>query len=93
MDRQTVEKALSTLRNAEKEGFKGYIVQISEQGSCSQQYIAFNQPIHNYLGDYEFVNAMAEIENEIDKLFVGDCMYFQPNRDDKTSKGIITRVL
>jgi len=40
---------------------------------------------------YEFVYAMQEHTDAILDLRKGDSMYFQPNRDDKDSKGIILR--
>lgn len=41
--------------------------------------------------DYEYKYAAQEITDEILDLKVGESMYFQPNRDDKNSKGIIIR--
>lgn len=44
----------------------------------------------NY-SNYEYFYAMHDIVDKILDLKAGESMYFQPNRDDKTSKGIITR--
>ncbi len=40
----------------------------------------------------ELYNALAEIIDEVLDLKQGESMYFQPNRDDNKSKGIITRI-
>lgn len=41
---------------------------------------------------YEYINALAENIDTILDMQIGFSMYFQPNRDDSTSKGIIVRV-
>lgn len=41
---------------------------------------------------YEWVIAMKEQTDEILDLQPGGSLYFQPNRDDKNSKGIIFRI-
>lgn len=41
--------------------------------------------------DFEYKYAAQEVTDEILDLKVGESMYFQPNRDDKNSKGVIIR--
>ena len=43
--------------------------------------------------DYEFVYALADRIDDVLDLKPGESMYFQPNRDDCSSKGIIKRVI
>lgn len=88
-----VEKALKTIEEARKTGYKGYAVQISENGFCTFNYVVFPREEEKEGADYEFVYAMNEDMENIDKLSIGQSMYFQPCRDDETSKGIITRIL
>lgn len=88
-----VEKALKTIEEASKAGYKGYAVQISENGFCTFNYVVFPREEKEEGADYEFVYAMNEDMEKIDKLSIGKSMYFQPCRDDKNSKGIITRIL
>lgn len=40
----------------------------------------------------EYIYALQEITDDILDLKKGKSMYFQPNRDDKESKGILLRV-
>jgi len=40
---------------------------------------------------YEWQICVQEALTEITKLKVGESMYFQPNRDDPNSKGLILR--
>lgn len=41
---------------------------------------------------YEWEYSMKDIADTVLDLKLGESMYFQPNRDDKTSKGIIFRI-
>ena len=42
--------------------------------------------------DWEFVYALHELAEHVIKLEVDESMYFQPNRDNNKSKGIIVRI-
>jgi hypothetical protein len=42
--------------------------------------------------DWEFVYALHEVAEKVIKLDVNESMYFQPNRDNNKSKGIIVRI-
>ena len=44
------------------------------------------------VNDYEYIYALRDIINEVLDLKIGESMYFQPNRDNADSKGIILRV-
>jgi hypothetical protein len=41
--------------------------------------------------DWEFVYSLHELAESVIKLDVNESMYFQPNRDNDKSKGIIVR--
>lgn len=41
---------------------------------------------------FEWEYALKDIADTVLDLKLGESMYFQPNRDDKTSKGIIFRI-
>lgn len=93
MNTLEVEKALELIDRASEEGYKAYKVQASECGHCWTQIVVFPRPAKLDCSDWEFVNAMNEIGDEVKNLDVGNSMYFQPTRDDSNSKGIITRIL
>ena len=42
--------------------------------------------------EYEYVYALREMIDTVLLLKRGESMYFQPNRDDPNSKGIIKRI-
>ncbi len=42
--------------------------------------------------DWEFVYALHELAEHVIKLEIDESMYFQPNRDNNKSKGIIVRI-
>jgi hypothetical protein len=93
MKQSDVENALALIEKARKEGFKGFYVQMSEDGWCGSQYVAFRESISEVESAFEFVYSMQEKEKEIAALKIKESMYFKPNRDDPKSKGIITRIL
>lgn len=41
--------------------------------------------------EYEYIYAIQDIADKILDLKIGESMYFQPNRDNDLTKGIITR--
>lgn len=65
-------------------------VLISENMEYTVKELTLDEVINNKQ-DYEFMYAMEEIIDDILDLKKGDQIYFQPNRDDKNSKGIILR--
>ena len=93
MNAREIENALKVISAAQEEGFKAYAVQISENGICTNRYVAFPRKVDDNGSEYEFIYAMNEEMSNIEKLSIGKSMYFQPCRDDETSKGIITRIL
>ena len=93
MNAKEVESALNVLEQAKKESFRAYRVQICECGECWTGVAAFPRTPCESGSDFEFIYSMNEIEKDIKKLKVGSSLYFQPIRDDSTSKGIITRIL
>ena len=93
MKQSDVENALALIEKARKEGFKGFYVQMSEDGWCGNQYVAFRKSISEVESDFEFIYSMQGQEKQIAGLEFKESMYFQPNRDDPKSKGIITRIL
>lgn len=88
-----LEEAIRTVIKAQDEGYKGFEVLISECGSSSRLVIVYPRDDFEEGSDYEFVYALDERRDEVLSLKKGQAMYFQPNRDDETSKGIITRIL
>lgn len=68
-----------------------YGVLISENGESVKERITINRLMNPTENDYEWVYAALDIIDEILDLKNGECLYFQPNRDNKLSKGIITR--
>ncbi len=91
MKAKEIEAAIEAIETAHNAGYKGYAVQISENGFCTFHYVVFPRDTTEEGAEYEFIYAMQERMIEIDKLCIGKSMYFQPCRDDKNSKGIITR--
>lgn len=87
-----IEDALAVIEQARKEGRKAYRLQMSEPSGCGTLLVVFPRVVP-YGDDYEAIYAMQEIKDEIERLKVGENMYFQPSRDEETSKGIITRIL
>lgn len=69
---------------------RDYVVQTSIGNSCTE----FLQPsLHDILtGDDEVSYSLQEVINDVLDLKKHESMYFQPNRDNKNSKAIITRV-
>ena len=87
-----IENALYMIEQARRDGRKAYKVQTSENGYCSDHIFVFPRLVGNG-DDWEYIYAMNERKDEIEKLKIGESLYFQPIRDDKESKGIITRIL
>lgn len=70
-----------------------YKVAISDNSGISIEFVKVNalfNPIKN-AEEYEFIYAMRELVDDILDLKMNEAIYFQSNRDDKTTKGIIHR--
>ena len=92
-DIEEIEKALGVIAKAKNEGIKAFDVLISEDGYSGKHTIVYPRIKVGY-DDYEFIYSLNEnYMSEVCALKVGESMYFQPNRDDDKSKGIITRIM
>jgi len=71
-----------------------YDIQISESGTTTNMGITIEilLGLNGNPNDYEFIYALQEIADDVLDLKSGECLYFQPNRDNQLAKGIITRV-
>lgn len=68
-----------------------YKVAISDSVGITVEHVTLNT-LMNDGAEYEYIFAMREIMDEILDLKVNEALYFRPNRDDKTTKGIVHRV-
>jgi len=77
-------------RNANKRFFEAVIC---ENGYTSIEYFYTPCQIDLNGSEYEYIYSIYENYLEaVNSLPIGQSMYFQPTRDDNTSKGIITRI-
>lgn len=85
--------AIKTVSQARENGTKFFEAVINECGNTciSYFYTPFNPDLNG--SEYEYIYSIYENYLEaVNILEIGQSMYFQPTRDDKTSKGIITRI-
>lgn len=71
-----------------------YTIAIADAEGLSLERISLNSLIEKGRGnqnEYEYIYALTDILDSVLDLKVDESIYFQPNRDDKTSKGIIRR--
>lgn len=68
-----------------------YKVAICDQIGLTIENVTLNS-LTDTKQDLELFYAIQDIIDEVLDLKVEESMYFQPNRDDKNSKGIIRRV-
>lgn len=68
-------------------------VTVTEAGETSTYTTYFDSVVKSCKTEnvYEWEICVEEEEDKVLKLKVGESMYFQPNRDDSTTKGIILR--
>lgn len=89
---------MSTKLNPEQnlDSKREYEIQLSSSGTtCKKSHTIQNLLAHwssSNFADYEYIYAMAEMIDTILDLKKGENLYFQSDRDDKGSKGIITRI-
>jgi len=73
-----------------------YQIIVVEEGTTSIKTYTFERLFFNKIksgDDWEFVYAINELAAEpVMKLNVNESMYFQSNRDNEQSKGIIVRI-
>lgn len=71
-------------------------IQISEQGfTDSVKNITVERLIEERKNEYEYEYIYAIQSYHLDDMLdlkIGESIFFQPNRDDSKSKGIITRI-
>lgn len=66
-------------------GTKGYVF--------TKEHITFDQLFHNKdKNPFEFIFALQEIADAVLDLKENESMYFQPNRDNNQTKGILLRI-
>lgn len=68
-----------------------YKVAICDQIGLSVEKITLNRLMDDSQ-DLELFYALRDLIDEVLDLKVDESIYFQPNRDDKNTKGIIRRV-
>ena len=74
---------------------KIYEIQTSVNGIVENFRITLNEIIYedeDEDDDSETIYSMREVIDDILDLKINKCFWFQPNRDDDESKGIITRI-
>ena len=64
---------------------------MTEQGSVENREIKFMDLLADKKDEYEYIYALQEYFDRILDMKEGYSIYFQPNRNDKNSKGIIIR--
>lgn len=66
---------------------------MTEEGESSVEALDLNELLDHreMANEYEYKYAAQDITDKILDLKEGESMYFQPNRDNKNSKGIIVR--
>jgi hypothetical protein len=70
-----------------------YEIIVTQDGITENHVYSFEKLFLNKTeNDWEFVYALCELAEKVIKLDVNDSMYFQPNRDNHFSKGIIVRI-
>jgi hypothetical protein len=68
-----------------------YTIMVAENGDTATIKAALGNLINPHENDNECVYALNDMMDEVLDLKKGESMYFQPNRDNKLAKGIITR--
>ena len=74
------------------ESKREYSVETSVNGTIENFKIKLTEIIYED-SDSETIYSMKERIDEIMDLRINKSMFFQPNRDNKESKGIITRII
>lgn len=69
-----------------------YKVLISENGMVGIEHLTIHRLLFPTENDYEYIYACNDRLDEILDMGLNQSIYIQPNRDDYSSKGIITRV-
>ena len=71
-----------------------FTVQMSVQGTtCSVKNVTVERMTEEREREYEWIYSIqSDHLDEILDLKVGESIFFQPNRDDNKSKGIVTRI-
>lgn len=72
-----------------------YIVIIDEaiKGALpATQHIQLGEILSPTKDDYEYIYSLNDILDQVLDLFVMDILKFNPNRDNKNSKGLIVRL-
>lgn len=67
-----------------------YTIAVADQHGLSTERLSLNTLFRNKEG-YEYKYAIADMIDAILDLKEGESLYFQSNRDDTNSKGIILR--
>ena len=85
------------MKNLNSNFVRRFNVQLSEGAGTSSQKNVTVERLTESMGkndnDFEFIYAIQSYYlDEVLDLKKGENMFFQPNRDDPKSKGIITRV-
>lgn len=65
---------------------------ITQDGNHTSQMAFSLEDIVKNHGDYEIYYALDDVLDQVLDLKVEETMYFQPNRDNKMSKGILLRI-
>ena len=87
-------QAINEIMQAKNTGTKFFEAVINECGDTCISYFYTPKKIDLNGSEYEYIYSIYENYLEaVNNLQIGQSIYFQPTRDDKTSKGIITRIL
>ena len=92
MNTNIIIQALKNIKEAQKNGLHCFEIIGAEAGETFSLFDVFPREIEHNGGEYEYVYALMEHEKELLSLQVGQSMYFQPVRDDNTTKAIVIRV-
>lgn len=91
MKTKEISNVLQVLKKVKENGLHCFEIVGVEDG---QTFNAFETlPREIGCDEYEYTYALMEHEKDVMALGVGQSMYFQPCRDDKTSRAIVVRIM
>jgi hypothetical protein len=95
METKKIKDALRVIKEAKDKKLHCFEIVGVEDGVSYTAFEVLPRKIdfNGNIGEYEYTYAIQEIEKDVMALRVGESMYFQPCRDDKTSKAIILRIV
>lgn len=93
MKTKDIKSALQVIKQVKENGLHCFEIVGVECGQTFNAFEVLPRKIDGNGDEYEYTYALMEHEKEVMELRVGQSMYFQPCRDDKTSRAIIVRIV